>query len=165
MPIVAKKEKKDYENAPEGLWPGVCCDVIDLGMLPGFEGKIQHKIKIVWQIEERDSKGKRFRVSNRYTLSLHERASLSKLLEAWRGRKFTSQERDGFDLEKLIGANCQVQTVHNIKDDDIFVNVQAVVPYPKGVVALRVEDYVREIDRNGNDGGGSQVIDDSDVPF
>ena len=164
MPIVAKKEKREFENAPEGLWPGVCCDVIDLGMVNGFQGKLQHKVRVVWQIEERDSKQKRFRVSERYTLSLHEKSGLSKMLEAWRGRKFTSEERDGFDLEKLIGVNCQVQTIHNLKDDDVFVNVQAVVPYPKGAVALRVEDYVRQVDRD-NDGGGSQVVDDSDIPF
>ena len=48
-----------------------------------------------------ETHGRRFDVARVYTLCLHERAALRKDLESWRGRKFTEQELDGFDLEKL----------------------------------------------------------------
>ena len=86
-------------------------------------------------------------------------------LEAWRGKKFTEKEREGFDVEKLIGVCGQVQVIHNIKDDgEVWANVQTCVPYPKNTPMLRAEEYTREIDRDQADGHGYEPQ-DSDVPF
>ena len=82
-------------------------DVVDLGILVkvnwGGKGKKQHKIRIVWQVEEVRADNKPHQASKRYTLSLHEKAALRKDLESWRGRPFTAQELEGFDVEQVIG--------------------------------------------------------------
>jgi len=105
----------------------------------------------VWQLEEMEPGSeppRRFTVVSQYTVSLHEKARLRKDLETWRGRKFTKDELDQFDLEKLLGANCQLQIVHQVADDGrTFGNVQAIVPLGKGMQPLRVEGYVRKKDR------------------
>src|SRR5215469_16939713 len=148
MPIYARKPKSNYATAPEGLWPAVCVDVVDLGITKTPWGEAP-QIKIVWQLEEKNpDTGKRFLVFRRFTPSLHEKAHLRQTLESWRGRKFTKEEEEEFDIEKLLSANCQLQIIHNVKaEGDTFANVQAVVPPAKGSVKLRAEDYTREIDR------------------
>ena len=166
MPIYARKKDSDYTAAPEGLWPAVCVDVVDLGIVTTQYGA-QLKIQIRWQLEERDEKtGRRFLIVQSYTPSLHEKSKLRPLLEAWRGKKFNAEELKQFDIEKLLGANCQLQIIHNIKDEGrVFANVQAVVPMAKGAVKLRPEEYIRVVDRpkETNEQGAQQ--DDSYVPF
>jgi hypothetical protein len=139
-----------------------------MGVVTGAFGD-KHKIRIVWQIEEENDKQRRYTARKQYNLSLHEKATLRKDLEAWRGVKFTEEQLQGFDLEKLIGANCQIQVVHDLGDDGTtYSNVQAVVPAPKNVAKLAPLDYTREIDRpkehgNGHSNGGMVGVDD--VPF
>src|ERR1700753_4211749 len=101
MPIYASK-KGDFDPAPEGLWPAVCCDVVDLGIVDwGFGPQV--KIKICWQLEEEDPKtGERVFVSQTFTPSLHEKSKLRPILEAWRGKKFDKSELKQFDIEKLL---------------------------------------------------------------
>lgn len=169
MPIYARKKEGEYSVAPEGLWTAVCCDVIDRGIQKTPWGD-QVKIEIRWQLEEKDPKtGKRFLISQRYTPSLHEKSRLRPMLEAWRGRKFTKDEEREFDIEKLLGANCQLQVVHNIKDEgQTYANVQAVVPLGRGAVKLRIEDYIRVIDREKhyeNSPNGHSEANEEYVPF
>jgi hypothetical protein len=169
MAIYARKKEGDYSTAPEGLWPAVCCDVFDLGLVDTQFGK-QEKIEITWQLAEKDPKTqRRYQVAQRYTPSLHEKSKLRPLLESWRGRKFTKEEEKEFNVEKLLGANCQLQIVHNIKDEGrTYANVQACVPYPKKDRRLAVEEYTRRIDREKRyednlDGESNQG--DEYVPF
>lgn len=168
MPIIASYTKSQFSNAPEGLHPAVCVDVVDLGLKTTRYGD-KHKVRIVWQIEERDPEhDRRHSASQMFTLSLHPDSVLSKTLEAWRGRKFTDDERNGFDLEKLIGAPCQVQIVHAPGTEGrVYANVQACVPLGKGMTALRPENYTRVKDRaqTPSEGAVSPVADDDRVPF
>ena len=168
MPIIAKHPESSLAPCPEGLHQAVCVDVVDLGIQQTPWGD-KHQVRLMWQVEEDNpDTGKRFQIRQKYSLSLHEKANLRKHLEAWRGRKFTDTELQGFDLEKLIGANCQVQVAHDIGDDaTIYANLQAVVPPQKNVAKLVPREYVREKDRAKVQGNGSKVgkKTDDDVPF
>lgn len=172
MPIIAKAPESNFTPAPEGLHAAVCADVVELGTeVNQFNGGLQDKVRLVWQLEDVDpATQRRYEASQKYTLSLHEKAKLCGHLEAWRGRKFTGEEKQGFDLEKLIGVPCQIQVVHNVTDQGkTFANVQAVVPLGKGMVKPRVSDeFVRFKDRakKATNGNGQQHGDDDDsVPF
>ena len=142
--------------------------MVDLGDQETAWG-VKPKIEIRWQLDEQNPEtGKPFEVRSRYTNSLHEKAVLRQTLETWRGKKFTADELRGWDLEKLIGVNCQVQIVHKPGDEGrVWANVQAVVPAAKGAVKLRVSpDYVREIDRKAAVDTAGKTEDDSDpIPF
>lgn len=172
MPYIVKDNKKDYTPAPEGLHQAVCIDVVDLGIQHTQYGD-QVKIEIRWVLEEIDPKTKmQYMVLRRFTPSLHKKSNLRPMLEAWRGRKFTDEELKGFDIEKLIGANCQIQVCHNISSEgDTYANVQAVVPLSKGAARMSVPpDYVRvaerakraEFERNPD---GQKVEDEEYTPF
>jgi hypothetical protein len=149
MPIIATAgESKSYTPAPEGTHQGVCVDVIDLGLLPDTfnPGKVKHKVNIVWQIDESRDDGKRHQLYKRYTLSLNEKATLRKDLESWRGRVFTLDEEMGFDVEKLMGANCLLNVQHKKSVDGTrtYANVIAVMPLIKGMQKLFPLDYERQ---------------------
>ena len=174
MPVYAKRTKSNFTPAPQGLWAAVCCDVVDLGNVTTQFGTAP-MVKIWWQLEDLDpATGRPFLAGQRYRLSLHEKANLCKMLESWRGRKFTEEEAENFELDKLIGVNCQIQIIHNLKPGGaVFANVQAVVPAARGTVKLVVRDYVRHEERAKQanyeahpDGEADETIaDDSWVPF
>jgi hypothetical protein len=133
--------------APEGAHQAVCVDVIDKGMVESnFDGKpkMQHKVSVCWQIDEKRDDGKRFLVYKRYTLSLNEKATLRKDLESWRGRAFTRDEEMGFDVETVIGANCLINVQHAKKGDKTYANVVSVMPLFKGMTKIAPLDYARE---------------------
>lgn len=106
-------------------------------------------------------------VVSQYTLSLNSKAKLRQHLEAWRGRKFSGEELKGFDLEKLLGANCQLQIVHSLSDNGrTYANVQAIVPLGKGMNKIVELDYVRAKDRNEKvEDETPPPTDDDDLPF
>lgn len=177
MAIIAKKGSGgDFIPAPAGAWPAVCVDVVDLGVLQvsfGGKTKKQHKIKIVWQLGEVKADNKRFLVSKRYTLSLHEKSALRKDLESWRGRAFTQAEQEGFDVETVLSVPCMLNVIHNEKDGTVYGNVAAVMKLPRGLESLTPREYIRVCDRqeeSDHQDDGQQTdwnagITDDDVPF
>jgi hypothetical protein len=177
MAIIAKKTKSDFTPCPEGLWPAVAGDIVDLGMVATQWGE-KHKVQIRWfaAAEPRRNDGKPYMVSKKYTLSLHEKASLRQMLEVWRGKKFTEDELDGFDLETLIGVQCQIQVAHGQGDEGPYAFPQVILKAPKNARPVDVpNDYVREQDRPGYksptepenryDSPYAEGVDDDSVPF
>ena len=172
MAIFAREPASKYTACPEGLHQAVCVDVVDLGIVQTQWGD-KPKVRIVWQTDEIDpSTARRFEVRGLYTLSLSEKATLRKHLESWRGKKFTGDELRGFDLEKLIGVNCQIQIIHNVSDEGrVFANVQAIVPHNPKAPKIEPREYLRERDRLPGDrgdlslGGAMGDPDREPVPF
>jgi len=176
MAILAKAGAT-FTPCPGGSHVAVCIDVVDLGLIAsnfGGVSKSQHKIKVVWQVDEMRDDGTPFHASKRYTLSLHEKSSLRKDLESWRGRAFTDDELFGWDVENVLGAAAMISVVQEAKNGNIYSNVNAVMRPPKGVTGPKLDaKYVRVKDRTteagaGNheqpDGDGGSYTDD-DIPF
>lgn len=131
----------DFDPVPQGLHRAICYGVYDLGtQFSEVYGKSSHKILIQWELPDCridiDKDGETLNLpraqSKMYTLSLHEKSNLRKDLESWRGRTFTKQELEGFNLEKLLGVHCQVQVMHRTKDDKTYANVSLVIPSTNG---------------------------------
>ena len=116
----------DFTPCPEGVCNGVCVDVVDLGIVDGNFGP-KHMLKVVWETDQLMDDGRPFIVNKRYSASLNEKSNLFKDLKAWRGKPFTSDELRAFDMEKVIGAPCQLVIVHNDKDGSVFANVQTII--------------------------------------
>jgi len=154
MPFLVKETSSQFEPAPEGLQQAVCVDIVDLGMVKTEFGD-KHMVRIVWQVPTVAKTGERHQVAGRYTVSLHKKAKLRQHLEMWRGKAFTGDELKGFDLEKLLGANCQMQVVHNVADEGrVYANVQAIVPCLPTMKKLEPLNFVRFKDRP-KDGSGA----------
>ena len=153
----------NFTPAPEGLFQAVCVDVIDIGIKDTTWGQ-KHKVQLRWQLDQIDPEAKppkRFLVVKSYTASLNEKASLRKDLETWRAKKFTKEELEGFDLEVLLGINCQLQISHNVNDaGKTYANIGAIVPLGKGMTKLKPADYVRAVDRQAGEGAPSETADE-----
>jgi len=124
----------DFEMTPEGVYTGRCYKIIDLGTQTTtgqFGTKEQHKVMVAWELIGNDDQkmedGRPFSVTQWYTVSLHEKAKLRADLEAWRGKKFTKEELDGFDLGNVLGAYCMIQVVHD--ETGKYANVQSIMAY------------------------------------
>src|SRR4030042_5723844 len=200
MGIIVKEEGMKMPPVPEGVHPGVCYAVYDLGT--HFNEKFAKRSRsclIIWELpEERieiERDGERLNlprvVSRKYGMSLHEKADLRKHLESWRGRAFTAEEKEGFDITKLLGVNCMIQIIHNDSDGKVYANVKNVLPLYKGMPVREPEntprffslqdrmdipedtpDWIKEIIQESEEWqasvGGPQPetpIQDDDVPF
>lgn len=134
----------NYEPIPAGTIQAVCYGIWDIGMQESAFGK-KNKIIIGWEVNQRIDKpeseyhNKRLVISKTYTLSLNEKATLSIDLEGWRGKKFTDEEKKGFDVEKVIGVNCLLNIVHDEKNGKVYANIKSVSKLMAGMPLLKAE--------------------------
>ena len=99
---------KERDLIEEGIFDGVCSKIIDLGTQYSETFKNSaHKIRIFWEIigETIEINGEQMPrlVSKEFTLSLNEKSKLRQALQSWRGKAFTAEELQGFDLRKVLG--------------------------------------------------------------
>ena len=90
-------EGGNFEPAPAGTHVAICYRVIDLGTQESVyngEKKSARKVLISWELpNEEKADGKPFVISATYTWSMHEKSTLRKTLEAWRGAAPPSPKR------------------------------------------------------------------------
>lgn len=138
---VADNGGGDFERAPEGTHLATCYMVADVGtQTTVFNGqeKQQKKIIIGWELpHETMSDGRPFAITQRYTASLNEKASLRKDLEAWRGCAFTEDQLKGFSLSAILGKNCFLNIIHQENNGKTYTNVKAVMAVPKGTPEVK----------------------------
>lgn len=136
----------NFTPTPEGQHIMVCSRIIDMGTQPGSAQfpAAKRKIRIFWElpdetIEYTDKDGNPQTGpalhSEQYTVSFHEKATLLKTLESWRGKKFTPADfagpPNGFHLSKLLGVPALAQIVHDHKDGNTYANLNSIMLPPK----------------------------------
>lgn len=141
MHLPAPTEGGNFDPVPPGTHLAVCTRVIDLGTQRSTyqgESKSAHKVMITWELpDEKMSDGRPFTISKRYTWSTHEKATLRKDLEAWRGAAFRNGDfgPGGFDIRNIIGKACILSVVHTVRDGKTYSNIASVGKPMKGVQA------------------------------
>jgi len=140
MAIIAKNEGGDFKQAKPGTYAARCYSIIDLGTQHSeYQGEefIKRQVLVGWEIPtELMDDGQPISISKFYTLSLHEKANLCIDLQSWRGREFTEQEKDGFDITKLLGVPCMISIIHNEKGK---ARITSISTMPKG---LEIQDAI-----------------------
>jgi hypothetical protein len=131
----------NFKLPPAGTHVAILLSVIDLGTQEiTFQGekKEARKVRFTWELPfEKDTFGddpteRPYTASKEYTLSMHEKSTMRKDLEAWRGKPFTDQEILQFDEKKILGRPCTVTIIHTEKGEKKFANITAVANIPKG---------------------------------
>lgn len=128
----------DFELPPAGTHIGVCYRVIDLGTQDtSFNGqaKRQHKVLVSWELpDEKMTDGRPFAISQRYTWSMSDKATLRKHLESWRGKAFADSDfgPSGFNIKSIIGVGCVLTIMHTEKNDRRYANIAAIGKLMKG---------------------------------
>jgi hypothetical protein len=154
MAMIISTKPKQYEIPGEGEHRAVLCDIVDLGEVDTAYGK-KDKIRFIWLVDQRDSAGKQLQVAYSYTKSLHEKASLRKVIKAILGR----DPGDTFDVETLLGTNVRLVIEHVSQDERTFAGIAAILKPRKGDSALTIPaDFIRSKDRNGGANGSAGAV-------
>ena len=161
MKLTAKNSSEDftYEMCPAGNHVGRCYMVCDLGMQESeWEGKkkMSHKVRLAFEfplelMKEGEYAGQPFSIAKAYTVSLSEKATLRHHIEAWRGRAFTPEELEDFNVVNVLGAPCMVNVVHKVSQGGRdYAMIAGIAALPKGmtcpdavnpVVKFSLEEY------------------------
>lgn len=125
------------EQPPAGNHPAVLIGLIDLGTQESsFQGKVEWKrqVMLVWELTTEKLSGMKDAnhvIANRYTFSLNAKATLRKLLEDWRGKRYGEDEE--VDIAAVLGKPCLLGIKHAQSGDRTFANVAGVQAVPKGL--------------------------------
>ena len=139
MSLTATKRESDFEMTPAGAFVARCYRVIDLGTQKTEymgQSKRAPKVMLAWELigAKPMADGRPFSISKRYTVSTHEKSTLAKDLQAWRGRAFTAEEARAFNIGNVLGAYCLINVTHNTGGDgNVYANVTSIMPVPKGM--------------------------------
>jgi hypothetical protein len=145
MAINATNTSTPRELIPAGNYIARCYQMIQIGTVKEIvmgEPKVMHKVRIGWELPTElkifnAEKGEQpCVISNEYTLSMHEKSTLRKMLASWRGKDFTIEEAKCFDITKLLGVACMLNIIHKPSEKDptnIYEKIAGVSPMPKGV--------------------------------
>ena len=136
MGLTAKSTGEDFPQHPSGTTIGRCYGVVDLGTQDGGQFGPKHQCLIIWESTELMEDGRPFSLSKYYTVSLNEKANLYGDLVAWRGRDFTPEELDAFNVQNVIGAPVMLTVIHNDKGKARVANVAKIMkgaPVPEPV--------------------------------
>lgn len=135
----------DFSPVPAGIHHAICYGIIDLGTQPSQMYAPARKVLLIWELPHERSdfkdsetgaiKNMPRAISKEYTLSTGTKSNLRKELESWRGKPFTAEEAQEFEVGVLAGKNCQVNIAHRPSKDGtkIYANVVSIVPLGKGM--------------------------------
>lgn len=138
--VNSKGEGSKFPPISEGAQRAVCYAVVDIGEQKVVFEKNERSVDqvvIIWELPdevvETDDGPIVRTISKTYTKSLHEKSALYKDLRSWRGKEFTQEELDAFDLKNIIGAPCLLNIVHKKKGDNVYANIASIMALPKGM--------------------------------
>lgn len=130
---------------PSGNFIARCYSMVHIGTIEEDymgETKNLNKVRITWELPTektvfKEENGEQpYSISKEFTLSLHEKATLRKFLESWRGKGFTEDEAKKFNIAKLVGVSCMINIIHKTsKTGNVYADIASVSTMPKGFEA------------------------------
>lgn len=134
-----------FEQPPVGKFKAVLAAIYDVGFQSDFDKSKapKHKLAMVWELECRDAKGRRFVIVEKVNVSSHPESVLASRFAALNDREPTETEIvEGFDDAMMVGKSCIVKTMRNVANPKGKTYIKAVSEIMDGSPGLRVEgDY------------------------
>ena len=120
-----------------GVYTAISSAIIDLGNQTSEKfQKTQRKFMMLWNIvgEVIEVNGETLprTMSKEYSFSLNEKSTLRKDLQAWRGKTFTEEELQGFNLLNILNKPCQLQVLLEEKNGKQYNNIASIMALPQG---------------------------------
>ena len=134
-----------FTPVPPGMHLARCYRIVDTGtQKTEYQGTVKHlqKVMIQFEVHGEDDDGKALvtsknepmSISKNFTLSLAEKATLRKDLQAWRGRDFTADELRGFELKNVLGAWAMLSVAKSIGNNGKeYTNIMSINPVPVAI--------------------------------
>ena len=136
--IVKSEGNTSIPKLENGVYTAISSMLIDLGpQRSTIDNNVRRKFIMIWNIvgefiEVNNEKLPRV-MSKEYTLSLNEKSNLRKDLQAWRGKAFTEEELQGFDILTVMNKPCQLQIINEEKNGKTYTNISSIMAVPKGM--------------------------------
>jgi hypothetical protein len=103
------KSAGNFKPVPEGPHPAILYSLIDMGTQPGtYQGKPSNpkrKIAMRFELHGEDTKlddGRPMSIGKTFTLSSSPKGNLRPFMEGWRGKAFTDEDFEAFDLQNML---------------------------------------------------------------
>jgi hypothetical protein len=138
----------DFKPVPAGSHIAVCDIVADIGLQSGSQlfPKPKQQVYIRFELPneridfEKDGKKQEGPcvIGKTYTASMNEKANLRHHLDSWRGKAFTDEEAEAFDVSTVLGKPCMLTVMHTQKDGKTYANITGIGPLPKGISAKTI---------------------------
>lgn len=105
------KSAGDFKQVPEGPHPAVLYSLIDMGTQEGgtYQGKPvkpKRKIAMRFELHSEDTRmddNRPMSIGKTFTLSSSAKGNLRPFMEGWRGKAFSDDEFEAFDLRNMLG--------------------------------------------------------------
>lgn len=133
--LSAPVPRTEFKPAPADVHLGICVQVLDLGthatdfINPKTGARVvKHEARLGFELPyAKMDDGRPFLVSQKWNVSLHEKAKFRPILESWRGAPFTAADTAAFDMKNLLGKAAMVTVTHSPKADGkgVWVNIAA----------------------------------------
>lgn len=128
-----------------GVYTAISSAIVDLGLQKNEKfDKTQRKFMMIWTIlnETIEVNGEQLprQLSKEYSFSLHEKSTLRKDLQAWRGKAFTEEELRGFNILNVLNVPCQLQVLLEEKNGKSYNNIASIMALQKGTEVDRLDN-------------------------
>lgn len=161
MALIAKEKAGGSGITPveAGTYPARCCGVVDLGLQrTEWQGQVKEQEKVLLMFElptERvtvEGEDKPRWLSQRLTVSLHEKSVMRKTLDAWRGKPMTADELKGFNIGSLLNAPCMLNVVNKEgSNGNVYANIGGIGKPMKGIPIPELESEPILFDMDADD--------------
>ena len=132
MSTTVKAKTGDFKQVPAGIFPAICWAVIDIGHQDGPYG-VKPQLVLCFEFPTEtvivDGQEKPMIMTEFYSATIGKKARLRSDLEGWRGRSFSEQELQGFELKNVLGKACTITTFEN---ENGRTRIKAIGPAMKG---------------------------------
>lgn len=138
MPLTVPKSKPTVTDIEEGVHPGVCVGVYDLGTQDGGKFKPTERVLFLFELPDfENSEGWPLTVKTTFSQTLGDKGSLKPFLQKWRGRTFTDKELDNYSVKERLGQPGMIQIIHRHGEGpykgSVYANMDGIMPLYKGV--------------------------------
>lgn len=173
MPVATAVSGKEFKKASEGTHQSVLNSIDDLGIEDVvYQGKSKkvHMLRLFWQTEEKDDDGSPVFVTEKMSLSLHEKSKLYARVKGLFGKNPPAS----LDTDKLIGTNTNIVVVHNpgkgANEGKTYANIVATLKLRPDQKKLEIIPRKKKEDATPLSNAGTAVTEDNpitseDVPW
>lgn len=143
MSAIAKNNAgAEFEPIEAGTYMARCYQILHLGTVSfEYQGAIQHLNKVRFGFElplelktfKEGEEAKPRAIWEEYTLTTNEKGNLSKIMKSWRGREFTADELEGFDVMSMVGKPCMIGISTTSKNGKTYNNITSISAPMKGM--------------------------------
>ncbi len=132
----SKSSGKDFELVPAGTHFAICVGVYYLGIQAvTFDGETKEQPKVYLRFEipdiqiEYEKNGEKVKgpaiIGREFTLNIGDKSNLGPFISNWRGKEFTKEEGEEFDVTSLLGKVCNLGVIHKTKGDKTYANISS----------------------------------------